>query len=325
MNRAIKMTAFLVLAAVFVCPVTGAEPALAGDDKAKEEEAARLGVEAYIYGYPLVTMEMTRRVGTNTATPKGAHGPMGQFANLREYPTPAFKDVTAPNADTLYSSAFLDLAKEPYILSLPDEDDRYYLMPMLSGWTDVFEVPGKRTTGTKAQKYVITGPNWKGELPKDITEYKSDIMEYKSPTSMVWLLGRTYCTGTPQDYKAVHTIQDQYSVVPLSAYGKPYTPPKGKVDPTIDMKTPVRDQVNRMDAATYFATLAMLITQEATCPCHKGLWSSYRIANNRTSSVALVGRLGPPTPGMQPTRMSFMQRQDPIPPRAKRTRRFVSR
>ena len=76
---------------------------------------------------------------------------------------------------------------------------------------------------------------------------------------MVWIITRTYCTGTPQDYKAVHAIQDQYSVVPLSAYGKPYTSPKGKVDPKIDMKTPVRDQVNGMDAATYFNTLAKLM------------------------------------------------------------------
>ncbi len=231
--------------------LVGANP-LSAQDKLKPEEATRLGVEAYIYGYPLVTVEMTRRVGTNTDTPKGFHAPMGQFANIREYPTAAFKDVTAPNADTLYSSAFLDLAKEPHILSLPDEDGRYYLMPMLSGWTDVFEVPGSRTTGTKAQKYAITGPGWKGTLPAGITEYKS-------PTNMVWIIGRTYCTGTPQDYKAVHAIQDQYSVVPLSAYGKPYTPPKGKVDPKIDMKTPVRDQVNRMEAATYFSMLASLL------------------------------------------------------------------
>ena len=102
--------------------------------------------------------------------------------------------------------------------------DRYYLMPMLSGWTDVFQVPGKRTTGTKAQKYAITGPGWKGTLPAGVTEYKS-------PTGMVWILGRIYCTGTPEDYKAVHALQDKFSVVPLSAYGKPYTPPAGKVDP----------------------------------------------------------------------------------------------
>jgi len=247
-----KPASVLLLVLAFGWLAIQAGPTQAQDGKPKEEEAAKLGVEAYIYGYPLVTMEMTRRVTTNAATVEGLRGPMGQFASAREYPSAAFRDVTAPNADTLYSSGWLDLAKEPYILSLPDEDGRYYLMPMLSGWTDVFEVPGKRTTGTKAQKYAITGPGWKGTLPEGVTEYKS-------PTNMAWIIGRTYCTGTPQDYKAVHAIQDQYSLVPLSAYGKPYTPPKGEVDPKIDMKTPVREQVHKMDAATYFMTLALLM------------------------------------------------------------------
>ena len=219
-----------------------------------ENQARDLGVEAYIYGYPLITMEITRRVVTNVAAPEGAHAPMGQLANLREYPNASFKDVTAPNADTLYSSAFLDLSKEPYVLSLPDEAGRYFLMPMLSGWTDVFQVPGKRTTGTKAQAYAITGPGWKGTLP-------AGVKELRSPTAMVWILGRTYCTGTPEDYKAVHALQDQYKLVPLSAYGKPYTPPPGKVDPSIDTKTPVRDQVNRMSAGEYFALLASLMKE----------------------------------------------------------------
>lgn len=217
-----------------------------------EKEAGEIAKEAYVFGYPLVTMEMTRRVMTNTATPKDHHAPMGQFYNSRTYPDASFRDVTAPNADTLYSTAWLDVSKEPYVLSLPDEDGRYYLMPMLDAWTTVFQVPGKRTTGTGAQTYAITGPNWKGELPPGVTEYKS-------PTALVWILGRTYCTGTPEDYKAVHALQDKYSLVPLSAYGKPYTPPEGKVDPTIDMRTPVRDQVDTMDAGAYFALLAALM------------------------------------------------------------------
>ena len=187
------------------------------------DEASAIATDAYIYGYPLVTVEMTRRVATNAAAPVGLRGPMGQFASAREYPTAAFRDVTAPNADTLYSSAFLDLSREPYILSIPDAKGRYYLMPMLDAWTTVFQVPGKRTTGTKAQKYAVTGPGWSGTLPDGVTEYKS-------PTSMVWIIGRTYCTGTPQDYKAAHGFQDQLSLVPLSAYGKPYAPPPGKVD-----------------------------------------------------------------------------------------------
>ena len=108
-----------------------------------------LGVDAYVYGYPLVTMELTRRVLTNVAAPVGNLAPMGQFAKLRTYPTPADKQVTAPNADTLYTTAWLDVSTEPYALSLPDMRGRYFLMPMLDGWTDVFQVPGKRTTGTR--------------------------------------------------------------------------------------------------------------------------------------------------------------------------------
>lgn len=221
-------------------------------DQTDEKEATEIGIEAYIYGYPLVTMELTRRVMTNVAAPRGTRAPMGQFLIMRRYPDASFKDVTAPNADTLYSTAWLDLAKEPYVLNLPDMDGRYFLMPMLSGWTDVFEVPGKRTTGTHKQTYVITGPNWKGELPEGV-------QEIKSPTNMVWILGRTYCTGTPEDYKACHAIMDKYELLPLSAYGKPYAPPAGKVDSDIDMKTPVRDQVHRMDAVAYFTLLAKLM------------------------------------------------------------------
>ena len=243
----------VVLLAVVVLPMATAGPAWAKQGtKVSEQEAKQIGVEAYIYGYSLVTMEMTRRVMTNVAAPEAQKAPVGQFARLREYPTPANKDVTAPNADTLYTLAWLDVAQEPWILSLPDMQDRYFLMPMLSGWTDVFQVPGKRTTGTKAQTYAITGPNWKGTLPPDVTEYKS-------PTGMVWILGRIYCTGTPADFKAVHALQDQCKLVPLSHYGKAFTPPPGRVDPSIDVKTPVRDQVNRLDAGAYFKLLAALM------------------------------------------------------------------
>jgi hypothetical protein len=215
-------------------------------------EATELGTEAYIYGYPLITMEYTRRVITNVEKPQGTHAPMGQLIRLREYPNASFRDVTAPNADTLYTTCFLDVGKEPYVLSLPDAHGRYYLFPMLDGWTDVFQVPGKRTTGTGPQTYAITGPGWKGTLPKGVKEYKS-------PTSIVWILGRIYCTGTPEDYTAVHKLQDEVSVVPLSAYGKSYTPPEGKVDPSIDMKTPVRDQVNALSGEAYFSLLATLL------------------------------------------------------------------
>ena len=126
-------------------------------------------------------------------------------------------------------------------------------MPMLDGWTDVFADPGKRTTGTEAADFAITGPGWKGTLPPAIKA------EYKSPTNIVWVLGRTYSTGTPADYSAVNAIQAQYELTPLSAWGRPYTPLSGVVNPVWDTKDPVRDQVDLMAGATYFRLLAALM------------------------------------------------------------------
>jgi hypothetical protein len=216
------------------------------------DEAAQIATDAYIYGYPLVTVEMTRRVLTNVAEPRGMRAPMGQFANAREYPTAEFKGVTAPNADTLYSQIWLDLTNGPYVISIPNAKGRYYLMPMLDGWTTVFAVPGKRTTGTKAQRYLVAGPGWSGKFPPGM-------FQYRSPTNLVWIITRTYCSGTPQDYLAVHAFQDQLSAVPLSAWGKRSVPPPGKVDPNVHMKPPVRDQVNTLEGAAYFKLLAELM------------------------------------------------------------------
>ncbi len=250
------LASVLVAALIFTGCKTAPDKA---DAALTPDEAKKIAVDSYIYGYPLVTMEYTRRVMTNVRETEATRGPMGHLIRVRAYPTAAYKDVTAPNADTLYTTTWIDVKKEPYVLSLPDAHDRYYLFPMLDGWTDVFQVPGKRTTGTGPQKYAITGPGWHGTLP-------DGVKEYKSPTSLVWILGRIYCTGTPEDYAAVHKMQDEISVVPLSSYGKPYTPPLGKVDPGIDMKTPVRDQVNALSTEAYFNLLAQLLKNNPPAP-----------------------------------------------------------
>src|SRR6204780_779719 len=262
LSRRIQKTAAMLVVA---CTLTilGVASSFAQNSPASSavtpDEAAKIATDAYIYGYPLVTMEYTRRVLTNVAEASGLNAPMGQLARSRSYPTAAFRGVTAPNADTLYTNAWLDLSNEPYVLSLPDAHDRYYLFPMLDAWTTVFQVPGKRTTGTGPQTYAITGPGWTGTLPAGVTEYKS-------PTAMVWILGRIYCTGTPKDYKAVHELQDKITLVPLSSYGKPYTPPPGPVDPSIDMKTAVRDQVNALDVGAYFNLMAQLMKENPPTP-----------------------------------------------------------
>ncbi|WP_105101779.1 DUF1254 domain-containing protein [Microbulbifer pacificus] len=216
------------------------------------EAAKQIAVETYIYGYSLISVEMTRKVMTNVAKPSTKHAPMGQFANLREYPSAKFRDVTAPNADTLYSNAFVDLSEEPWVVSWPDMGDRYYVWEFYDAWVPVVFDPGSRTTGQKAQTYVLTGPGWSGKLP-------AGVKEVKSPTATVWILARTYSTGTPEDYKKVWALQDQYKLYPLSAWGKNYVPPAGKVDPSIDMKTAVRDQVNALNAEQYFGWMAELM------------------------------------------------------------------
>ncbi|MCB0412129.1 MAG: DUF1254 domain-containing protein [Bdellovibrionales bacterium] len=215
-------------------------------------EIKQKAVEAYVYAYPLITMEITRRVMTNVEEPKDARAPMGQFFHAREFLDASNRDVTAPNSDTLYSVAWLDVTKEPYILSIPEATDRYFMFPMLSGWTDVFASPGTRTTGNDAQVYAITGPDWSGQLP-------AEVKEIKSPTGLVWIIGRTYCSGTQEDYAKVHEFQDGLKLYPLSAWGKDYVPPKGEVDPNIDMLVPPRDQVNNMEGIEFTKLFADLM------------------------------------------------------------------
>jgi hypothetical protein len=244
-----------VLMAVALAAVANATSA-AGSAAAKKavmpREAFEIATDAYIYGYPLVTMDQARRMMTNVRQPEALRAPLGQFAHLRTFPTASNHEVSAPNADMLTTMAWLDVATEPWVVSLPDTGGRYCLFSLLDGWTTVFQALGKRTTGTGPQRYVITGPGWKGKLP-------AGLKQCKSPTSVVWVLGRIYCTGTTADYEAVHAIQDACSAVPLSSFGKTYVAEPGQVDPAIDMGTTAREQVNRLDASAFFYRLAILM------------------------------------------------------------------
>jgi hypothetical protein len=216
------------------------------------QEAQTIGVEAYLYLYPLVSMDVTRRVGTNLPPGKmPGMGPHNMFNSFSQYPAGDFKSVVRPNFDTLYSSAFLDLTKEPMIVSVPDTGGRYYLLPMLDMWTDVFASPGWRTTGTEAADYLVTPPEWSGAVPEGMTRISA-------PTPYVWIIGRTKTDG-PHDYDAVHKIQAGYRVTPLSERGKPVKPVETKIDPTIDMKTPPKTQVDSMPADKFFTYAAELL------------------------------------------------------------------
>jgi hypothetical protein len=217
------------------------------------QEAKKIAIDAYVYGYALMTSDVTEKAFVNTTAPNPEtfQAPLNQFVSLPKYPPADYKGVTAPNADTLYSAACLDVSKEPIILSYPDMHGRYFLFPIYSQWTNVLAAPGSRTLGTGAQTIAITGPQWHGMLPSGITQ------EVKSPTNSVFIIGRVYADGTPEDCATVNAAQKEFKLVPLSAYGKSYTPPAGTIDPKApSVKEKVRDIISAMDAQTYFNTMA---------------------------------------------------------------------
>src|SRR5262245_56055751 len=228
------------------------------------QEAETIAQEAFIYLYPLVTMDVSRRQLTNIEAGKMVgRGPMNTFTNVREFPDANFREVVRPNFDTLYSSGWLDLTKEPMIVSAPDTQGRYYLLPMLDMWSDVFAAPGKRTSGTTAANYAVVPPGWSGTLP-------TGVERIQSTTPYVWVIGRTQTNG-PKDYAAVHKIQDGYKIMPLSQWGKTPTPVTVQIDPSVDMKTPPLRQVNDMPAEKYFSYAAELMKVN---PPHITDWST---------------------------------------------------
>jgi hypothetical protein len=239
-----------------------AAPARAQATPLSEQEAHAIGVQAYLYLYPLVTMDLTRRQMTNAGAGKvmGA-GPPNTFHNIRAYPKADDKVVVRPNFDTLYSTAWLDVTKEPVVVSVPDTQGRYYLLPMLDMWTDVFASPGWRTTGTEAQHFLVAPAGWRPELRDRLSEelgLPAGTQRIDAPTPHVWIIGRTKTDG-PQDYSAVHAIQEGLKVTPLSAWGKAPSPAKAVSDPGIDMKTPPKLQVDRMPADKFFTYAADLL------------------------------------------------------------------
>ncbi|MFT4100689.1 MAG: DUF1254 domain-containing protein [Burkholderiaceae bacterium] len=250
MLRGFKMSMTLCMASwLSVVPAHAAAAAAS----LTPEEAHQIGVEAYTYAYPLVLMEVTRRVASNVVQPdpQRLRAPMGQFAHAPKYPDATFKDVVRPNADTLYSMLWFDVGKEPLVFSMPDTGGRYYVLPIMDMWTDVFATLGSRTTGTGANEFVLVGPHWKGETP-------AGMRVIVSPTNTGWVINRIQTNGA-DDYDYVHKLQAGFKAVPLSEQGKAFTPAPGVVDPAIDMKTPPVQQVAKMTPDAFFSLFAKLI------------------------------------------------------------------
>lgn len=210
----------------------------------------QIAVEAYQYLYPLVTMDVTRLV--STSLPPGVRsgfGPPNQFSHMRKFPPGDFREVVRPNFDTLYSSAWLDLTDGPLVISVTEPVDRYFMLPLLDMWTDVFALIGSRTTGGGAADYALVPPDWDGSLPVGMERLEA-------PTPYVWVIGRTQTDG-PADYEAVHRIQNGFQIASLAANqaSSNHLP-----DPDVDVTTPPVDQVHAMTGVAYFSYGVRLLT-----------------------------------------------------------------
>jgi hypothetical protein len=251
--RSYKILPRLLSAAVLLATVLGSRAA-----SLTPTEAQQIAEDAYIYGYSLITTEVTRVQMSNVPDVQGMKAPMGEFFNVQRYPPGDYRGVSAPNADTLYSLAWIDLGKEPIVFTYPDMGKRYFLFPMYSLWMPVVESLGSRTTGEAAGEYLITGPGWNGEVP-------AGLKQIKSPTRYFLILGRTYADGSEEDYKIVNALQAQYKLVPLSSYGKPYTyvAPKVEENPGFSMTDKPQEVILAMSTSEYFNRMATLMGNAA--------------------------------------------------------------
>jgi hypothetical protein len=221
MKTKIVLTAIL---AFVLAGFLGSMPAVAQTgDAAQVKEAVEIATDAYIYGYSLITTDVTRVQMSNVAAVEELRAPTGTFFNVKGYPPATYRGVSATNADTLYSVAWLDLA-EPQVFSHPEVKNRFFTFELVDLWMIVKNSVGTNTSGEKAMTYLFTGPGWKGTVPKGMTHISF-------PTRYMVILGRTYALNTPEDLAKVHALQAQYKVMPLSAYGKPYTFKAPPVDP----------------------------------------------------------------------------------------------
>ena len=242
--------ALLVLGAFLAIPALGETQ---GQKGLTPQEAQQIAVDAYIYGYSLITTDVTRVQMSNVPKVKEMRAPTGAFFNIRGYPPATYRGVSATNADTLYSLAWLDLS-EPQVFSHPEIKKRFFTFELVDLWMIVKNSVGTNTSGSKAMTYLFTGPGWKGKVPAGMTHISF-------PTRYMVILGRTYALDTKKDLAEVHALQAQYKVVPLSAYGKPYKfkAPPVNPNPGFSMTEAPQKAIAALGTTGYFNLLTKLM------------------------------------------------------------------
>lgn len=228
---------------------------IAASPQITEEIAYIRAMQTYVYGFPLVIMDLTRQVMTATPTPGELSAPINQFQKLRTTVPWDFNNVVRISTNSLWETAFLDLQNEPLIVTVPEANGVPIAVRWLNMWTDAIGTAGSRTPEMNAGNYLIAGPGWNGTVPAGIK------MVFNCPTRYSWMLVELSAAG-PQDFPKIHDVQDKFKVTPLSAWGTEYTPPATvPVDSNVDLTATPYDQLRLMTGEMFFKKLALLLKE----------------------------------------------------------------
>jgi hypothetical protein len=223
-----------------------------------QAEIARVAEDIYVFGYPLVLMDITRRrlTASPCATLHGA--PVNQFVHARFLPGPHDKFVAHPNADCLTSFAWLDLSREPVVLSIP-WTDRYYLLSFFSGWYEIFETRSPRNDGGQGAHLGFVAPHWSGKLP-------AGVKAIVAPTETVWIHGWFEADG-PENIDLVHSVQDELRLTPLSEDDR--SPIQHSLPLRVDsgQKGTPQEHVDQLDARYFYTRLSRLMKRNPAQEC----------------------------------------------------------
>ena len=214
-----------------------------------QRDKVMAGAEAYLYGYPLVIVDVTCIQAASSV------GPENELRRVRQFPDARFKGVVRPNVDTLYTTAFIDMTQGPWVFEMAPNEQRYEVMPFMDAWTNVFAAPGTRVGGTRGGQYLLAGPTWQGTVPQGMSLLRS-------PTRIVWLIGRTQTNGVA-DYPLVHRLQDGVRLRPLAAMqaatqAATQSAEHARPD-SVDAAQPPLQQMQAMSTEAFFTRLAALM------------------------------------------------------------------
>ncbi|TPW28262.1 DUF1254 domain-containing protein [Martelella alba] len=178
----------------------------------EEQEAYSIGMQAFIYGYPMIVMEKSHLGMTATKTVDSSRfmAPQGVWASASELAGPDMKYIQSTNNDTIYSWIWADLSEEPYVFVKPATGDRFYTTQFVDAFTNNFAYVSTRTDGPGKKTVALVGPGFAGKLPDGIERLEA-------PTDKVFVILR-YGVDGEADMPNIKALQDASTFMPLSNF-----------------------------------------------------------------------------------------------------------